>query len=93
MTADTDDRQSIHSVRCAVLAGESSWHFKDLVRAAEKIKRAGQASIELRACRFEQLAGGLKSNQPSFSFQSGVCLLYTSPSPRDLSTSRMPSSA
>ena len=25
--------------------------------------------------------------------QSGVCLLYTSPSPRDLSTSRMPSSA
>ena len=25
--------------------------------------------------------------------KSGVCLLYTSPSPRDLSTSRMPSSA
>ena len=25
--------------------------------------------------------------------QSSVCLLYTSPSPRDLSTSRMPSSA
>ena len=24
---------------------------------------------------------------------AGVCLLYTSPSPRDLSTSRMPSSA
>ena len=25
--------------------------------------------------------------------QCGICLLYTSPSPRDLSTSRMPSSA
>ena len=25
--------------------------------------------------------------------QKGACLLYTSPSPRDLSTSRMPSSA
>ena len=25
--------------------------------------------------------------------RSGACLLYTSPSPRDLSTSRMPSSA
>ena len=25
--------------------------------------------------------------------QAGACLLYTSPSPRDLSTSRMPSSA
>ena len=28
-----------------------------------------------------------------FSGQSEICLLYTSPSPRDLSTSRMPSSA
>ena len=28
-----------------------------------------------------------------FSQTYGVCLLYTSPSPRDLSTSRMPSSA
>ena len=26
-------------------------------------------------------------------FESEICLLYTSPSPRDLSTSRMPSSA
>mgnify|MGYP003315928408 CR=1 FL=1 len=26
-------------------------------------------------------------------YMSGICLLYTSPSPRDLSTSRMPSSA
>ena len=26
-------------------------------------------------------------------YPSGICLLYTSPSPRDLSTSRMPSSA
>ena len=26
-------------------------------------------------------------------YGSGICLLYTSPSPRDLSTSRMPSSA
>ena len=28
-----------------------------------------------------------------FVFAKGICLLYTSPSPRDLSTSRMPSSA
>ena len=36
--------------------------------------------------------------QPVFSFKNRgaynkICLLYTSPSPRDLSTSRMPSSA
>ena len=29
----------------------------------------------------------------SLDFSAGTCLLYTSPSPRDLSTSRMPSSA
>jgi len=32
-------------------------------------------------------------SQPSHPVHSGSCLLYTSPSPRDLSTSRMPSSA
>ena len=31
-------------------------------------------------------------NDPN-AFAVGTCLLYTSPSPRDLSTSRMPSSA
>ena len=30
---------------------------------------------------------------PKITFKSETCLLYTSPSPRDLSTSRMPSSA
>ena len=30
---------------------------------------------------------------PGFDGTSYICLLYTSPSPRDLSTSRMPSSA
>ena len=34
------------------------------------------------------------SSQPSDKdYSLGTCLLYTSPSPRDLSTSRMPSSA
>ena len=31
--------------------------------------------------------------QPSITFQHKVCLLYTSPSPRDYAASRMPSSA
>jgi len=33
------------------------------------------------------------SSQPTVRPQAGICLLYTSPSPRDLSTTRMPSSA
>ena len=35
----------------------------------------------------------LKIDRRKASPMSDVCLLYTSPSPRDLSTSRMPSSA
>ena len=34
-----------------------------------------------------------KINFTEYDFASCDCLLYTSPSPRDLSTSRMPSSA
>ena len=36
---------------------------------------------------------GLKIARLDFEVNFGDCLLYTSPSPRDLSTSRMPSSA
>jgi len=57
---------SVEPVQCAVLAGESSWHFQDLLRASRKLKLAGKAEIELTAHRFEQIAGGLMSNQPSF---------------------------
>ena len=36
---------------------------------------------------------GLTGWLPGQVFQSGICLLYTSPSPRDATLSRMPSSA
>ena len=36
---------------------------------------------------------GMLGNMRASFERSGGCLLYTSPSPRDLSTSRMPSSA
>ena len=40
-----------------------------------------------------QKVAGLITNMAQFEAQADNCLLYTSPSPRDLSTSRMPSSA
>ena len=61
---------SVEPVRCAVLASETSWHFQDLVRASQELKLVGQAGIELTASSFEQIAGGLISNQPNFSSQS-----------------------
>ena len=48
------------------------------------------------AFRFLQDAAdtrNLVAGQQAFGALMGTCLLYTSPSPRDLSTSRMPSSA
>ena len=41
----------------------------------------------------EQVAAGAAANPTPGPSNNTTCLLYTSPSPRDLSTSRMPSSA
>ena len=41
----------------------------------------------------DQIQEKEKNNQMMVEVLSQICLLYTSPSPRDLSTSRMPSSA
>ena len=41
---------------------------------------------------FSKIGTGMTESSGVFTFPS-TCLLYTSPSPRDLSTSRMPSSA
>ena len=52
-----------------------------------------EVQLQINAPNMEQAeirAGEITKGK---STQSGICLLYTSPSPRDLSTSRMPSSA
>ena len=49
-------------------------------------------SLELEYYGDRQIRPELKLSVPR-SVQTTICLLYTSPSPRDLSTSRMPSSA
>ena len=41
----------------------------------------------------QEIAAGLAGGAAEYLVKGGPCLLYTSPSPRDLSTSRMPSSA
>ena len=55
-----------------------------------------QHDVPLSAVRANKLLltlGFLEEAERPSSTKPGVCLLYTSPSPRDLSTSRMPSSA
>ena len=63
---------------------------KKIEKDAEEDRLFEQQDEAQKGSMLERLAG-LKSNNESE--QTQACLLYTSPSPRDLSTSRMPSSA
>ena len=64
------------------------WLQRDLIPDGDELQRAmgdmiGDSSNDATGLVVDLLTGTT----------SGPCLLYTSPSPRDLSTSRMPSSA
>ena len=60
-----------------------------------------ESSLSLEQQRLEKLWDAYEQQEKDLNasldriskLESEVCLLYTSPSPRDLSTSRMPSSA
>ena len=69
------------------LTGDWLAELTMLILARTQAKRPGSGYARTFVTQMEQVMGtcldqGIK-----------VCLLYTSPSPRDLSTSRMPSSA
>ena len=56
----------------------------------DHVKMAG---LIKRGLEKEGMATDVAANGEDALWRPGACLLYTSPSPRDLSTSRMPSSA
>ena len=66
-------------------------------QAADKLKVGVLATLEgTYTVLGEDGVRGVKTALAKFGNKAGgreICLLYTSPSPRDLSTSRMPSSA
>ena len=63
------------------------FHTKDLPELMDRINRYSIGMDDY----FDRL-GTLHETQTNYP-PYNLCLLYTSPSPRDLSTSRMPSSA
>ena len=69
----------------AVISSDSDMLLHDAVT------RVYLTTHTVRSCKLRQHCYGRCAKRPSL--ENGVCLLYTSPSPRDLSTSRKPSSA
>ena len=76
MSFDPGERSMPNSlqkpVRCAVLANETSWHYRDLLRASKELNEHGGAQIELQAIHFSKIAGGLSSNEPNFNLDADV---------------------
>ena len=59
----------------------------------EALREKSQNVFELKAGTLYPLLHGLEEKNFVTSYEQKVCLLYTSPSPRDTERSRMPSSA
>ena len=68
--------------------------FSNLDKSVEKFSGHKILVLHQGITEFNKFAGELQSTDlpKNFTYYA-ICLLYTSPSPRDLSTSRMPSSA
>ena len=77
---------------CIVL---SAYNDMALIKKAMKVGSKGYISKTSAATHIITAIDTVLQGETYFDdiTQSSICLLYTSPSPRDLSTSRMPSSA
>ena len=58
-----------------------------------RMVRAAAPALLANGCRIVHLTGRVDPDQGQLQHPAYICLLYTSPSPRDPKTSRMPSSA
>ena len=78
----------------AGLREDGNDHIADFIEAGHWFDAGDMTSEELAAQGYGTVGGSpLEGIHSSGLRQFQTCLLYTSPSPRDLSTSRMPSSA
>ena len=76
------------------LAGLGETDAADRAVMADRLARVGEVAVAVGVADVEPgLAVAALADVAVPAVVPGICLLYTSPSPRDLSTSRMPSSA
>ena len=67
---------------------------RDMLPDMEPIQRGRSAAeSESKGAQLARVSEKAPDHQEAWELKESRCLLYTSPSPRDLSTSRMPSSA
>ena len=71
---------------CCTPPGSSDWYMSENIDAY----KSGQVALQMN---FAFIWPGVHADSNVGGDKSGYCLLYTSPSPRDLYRSRMPSSA
>ena len=77
-------------IGCVVAVFAYAFFFYGHEKPAEENAKQPTASIEEKA---DTIAASMSPEDKAGQLLMVGCLLYTSPSPRDLSTSRMPSSA
>ena len=69
-----------------IFQSQNAERYKEMV---DRLLENGSAYV----CQGDDIEEDIKSRDLNLPRADNTCLLYTSPSPRDLSTSRMPSSA
>ena len=87
-------RQLLRTLFSSELFGDATSLLNDRAAAATAKDRARLDALDLQqASLAEEMAGHLHAPVTNTSSDIRACLLYTSPSPRDATLSRMPSSA
>ena len=81
-----------HYRTLAVKAGGKGWQLKEFNKDFYELLLPESAKSALRSS-LRNIKQSKSQSPPEYGQHLRICLLYTSPSPRDLSTSRMPSSA
>mgnify|MGYP000129570146 CR=1 FL=1 len=74
-------------IPCGVVSGDT---LRKLADVSEKYQAK---ALKITSASRIAIVGINEKDVDAVWSELGICLLYTSPSPRDLSTSRMPSSA